>query len=291
MDTAVDTSIDPHGADDTGDIVVNPALVAAAKPTAPPTVNVTDDGNQVTVGDKKYVREEALHNERRTRQEYQQTLDTLKPLMPEFEQFLQARRQTNDATVQRATQTNDSTYTPDELAGAAITLGFYDADNKPDTNRARHMLQIMDAAADRRVGRAIQPLRETTTADRAQANVARVMSQQFVDGQPIAEERYLKAAFDALPAEQKADPNVANIIAVVAAGLQSLDERRTGKTRQRREPMFREGSGGSFTGGGEGLDALGRAAARARGKTEEQWGKMTKAVGGTNFGGDVLEEV
>lgn len=292
MSENVDT-IDPHGADD-GAQVINPALVAASQPEVKPEFKATDDGNQVTYGDKKYIREEALHGERQKNQQLTQTLDQLKPLMPEFEQFLQSRKAGSDATVYRATAQTESDYTPDELTGYAINRGYYDGDNKPDLKRAQNDLDIMTAIADRRAGRAMQPLTDVTTRDRAQSNVARLMSQTFVDNEPIAEEKYLRAALDAVGDDVKSDPAQANMLAVIAAGLQALDDRRTGKSRgSRREPNFREGSGRSFTNGSDsGLDALGRAAARARGKTDEQFAKMQRAVGGnTGFGGDVLEEI
>lgn len=287
-----DETIDPHGADDVAQ-VVNPALIAAAQPETKPEFKATEDGNQVTYGDRKYIREEALHGERQRVQQLTQTLDQLTPLMPEFEQFLQSRKAGNNATVQRAAPQSDSEYTPDELLGYAINRGYYDADNKPDLNRARADLDIMTAIADRRAGNVLRPHAEATTRDRAQSNVARLMTQTFVDNEPIAEEKYLRAALDAVGDDVKSDPAQANMLAVIAAGLQALDDRRNGKSRgARREPNFREGSGRSFTTGGDsGLDALGRAAARARGKTDEQWAKMTKATGGTSFGGDILEEI
>lgn len=290
MDTAVETQIDPHGADD-GE-VVNPALVAASQPEVKPEWKPTEDGNQVTYGDKTYIRAEALQAERAKNQQLAKTVSQLEPLMPQFERFLQSERAGEQATVHRAAVPSDGEYTQDELTGYAITRGYYDANNQPDLKRAAQDLDIMTAIADRRAGRAVGPIAQQTAQDRARTNVQRAMSQTFVDGQPIADEQYLTAAFNAVPDEIKADPNVANILAVVAAGLQALDDRKSGKSRgARREPNFREGSGRTFSGGGEGLDALDIAAARARGKSPEQWAKMTKSAGAIGVRGDVLEEI
>lgn len=294
METNNET-IDPHGAEDGVSVIagIPPAGAAADKPD----FKATEDGNQVEYGGKKYVREEALHGERNRAQQYAKTLQALEPLMPEFEEFLENKRGGRAATVDRATRSggavDNGDYSEDELTGYAITRGYYGDDQKPDVRRAKADLDIMTAIADRRAGRAVRPLADSSSRDRALQNTRQAMSQTFVDGQPIADPQYLKAAFDAVPDEIKADPNVSNILTVVAAGLQALDDRRTGRSRAgRREPAFREGSGGRVDRVSDSLDALDRAAARARGKTDEQWSKTQKAVtGSTAFGGTILEDI
>lgn len=290
-----DETIDPHGADD--GIAVVAGLPGAGGADKTPEFKATDDGNIVEHGGRRYVREEAMHGERTRAQGYAKTLQALEPLMPEFEQFLESKRGGRAATVDRATHTgaaDTGDYSEDELTGYAITRGYYGEDQKPDVRRAKADLDIMTAIADRRAGKAVRPLAEGTARDRAMSNTSRAMSQTFVDGQPIADPQYLKAAFDAVPDEIKADPNVSNILTVVAAGLQALDDRRSGRARggARREPAFREGSGGRADRTSDSLDALDRAAARARGKTDEQWAKTQKAVtGSTAFGGTILEDI
>jgi hypothetical protein len=285
------TTIDPHAADND-----SPVTVVAGAPTSAtqtPEFSVTDDGNLVKHGGKAYVREEALHVERQRAQGYAKTLQTLEPLMPEFERFLANQKGGRDATVERATRTADSDYSEDELTGYAITRAYYDAENKPDLRRAKDDLDIMTAIADRRANRAVKPLADTTTSDRARDNVQRALGQTFVDGEPIAEEKYMRAAFDALPDHLKADDQTAQMTQVIAAGLQALDDRRLGRSRGRgREPIFREGgSGRTRDTQTESLDALDMAAAKARGKTPDQWAKMGKSIGGANFGGTVLEDI
>lgn len=289
-------TIDPHGADD-GIAVVAGLEGAGGGGAEKPDFKATDDGNQIEYGGRKYVREEAMHGERTKAQGYAKTLQALEPLMPEFEQFLESKRSGRAATVDRATThsaVDSGDYSEDELTGYAITRGYFGEDQKPDTRRAKADLDIMTAIADRRAGRAIRPLAEGSARDRAATNAARAMSQTFVDGEPIADAKYLQAAFDAVPDEIKADPNVSNILTVVAAGLQALDDRRTGRGRStsRREPAFREGGGGRAERTNDSLDALDRAAARARGKTDEQWAKTQKAVtGSAGFGGTILEDI
>lgn len=292
LENANDT-IDPHATDDA------PTTAVAGAPTGnaadKPGYEMTPDGNLVKVGDKTYVRSEALHEERTKSANYAKTLQQLEPLMPEFERFLQQQKGGRTATVDRATRAADTgDYAPDELEGYAITRGYYDAENKPDLRRAKDDLDIMTAIADRRANRAIRPVAESTTRDRANANHQRAIAQTWIDGEPVAEQKYIDAAFNAIPEQMRADSNISEAMQVMAAGLQALDDRRAGRHRGRRgEPLFREGGGGRIdpSGGGDALDALDRAAAKARGKTPDQWAKMSKAVGGTSFGGTILDEV
>lgn len=292
-----DETIDPHGTEDGLPVVAGlPGAGGAAADK--PDFRASEDGNQVEFGGRKYVREEALHGERTRAQGYAKTLQALEPLMPEFEEFLETKRGGRAATVDRATRSGGGAvdtgdYSEDELTGYAITRGYYGEDQKPDVRRAKADLDIMTAIADRRAGRAVRPLAEGTARDRAMRNTSQAMAQTFVDGQPIADPQYLKAAFDAVPDEIKADPNVSNILTVVAAGLQALDDRRTGRGRNsRREPAFREGGGSRVDRQTDSLDALDRAAARARGKTDEQWAKTQKTVtGSAGFGGTILEDI
>jgi hypothetical protein len=283
--------IDPH---DDG----QPETVIAGKPAGgdenKPEVKVTDDGNIVEVGGKKYYREEVVHNERTRASKYAETLKTLEPLMPEFEQFLAQKQGGRKATVDRATrEAPESDYSEDELTGYAITRGYYDADNKPDLRRAKDDLDIMTAIADRRATKAVKPVADSTVRDRARENTERALGHTFVDGEPIADQKYIKAAFDALPDEFKADENTSQMMLVVAAGLQALDDRRNGGRRAgRREPVFREGGGARFSERtSDELDALDRAAARARGRTPEQWSKISKGMRDSALGGTILEDV
>jgi hypothetical protein len=145
--------------------------------------------------------------------------------------------------------------------------------------------------------RHVRPVHETTVRDRAAANRQRAVANRFVDGQPVADPKYVQAAMDALPPEYQADDNIANITQVIAAGLEYLDLRKSGGLRGKAgrgqgEPIFRESGGGRFDGGAGDLSDLDIAAAKARGKTPEQWAKMQKNVNkSSNRGTAILEDV
>lgn len=259
----------------------------------------TDDGNLIEYGGRKYLREEAVHEARGKAAKYAETLQTLEPLMGEFEQFLASKQSGQRAAVNRATrEAPESEYNDDELIGYAITRGYYDGD-KPDLKRAKDDLDIMTAIADRRASKAVKPVADRSVRDRADENYERALNYRFpADGEPVAEERYVRAALDAIRQDSPeilADPKASELVQVIAAGLQTLDERKTGRRSARgsREPVFREGAGTRLNQGrGDELDALDRAAARARGKSPEQWAKLSKAVSGSDRGtGTVLEEI
>lgn len=265
------------------------------KQTPKDEVIVSEDENIVERKGVKYMRAEALHNERQARQRAEQQLAALAPVLPEFEEFLKTRENRKTAVRESAAnagEQDDKEY----LQEVAIAIGFYDENNQPDVRRAQAHLNIMRRESERITDRKVKPVAENSTRELARANRERTRGAKFVDGQPIADDKYLDAAFAALPEEYLADPQVAALTQVIAAGLQHLDERKSGTARrggaprQRAsgEPMFVERGTGRFDGDEGGLSALDEAAARARGKSPEEWAKMSKKI---NSSRGSLEEV
>lgn len=280
--------IDPAHADDL------PGVAGAPTRSAPESAEwvVSEDENQVKRGGKTYVREEALREERSRAQHLSAQLAKIEPLVPEFVEFLNQKQHRGRATMARTAESTGD-YTADELNGLAITRGYYQADNvTPDVARAKYELDLLTGVADRAAQKHVGPVAQATIQDRAQANYTAALNKVYTDGQPIADEKFIRAAFDALPPEYRADSNIADIVTVIAAGLQNLEERQSGRRRGgAREPNFREGPAGRMSNQSEALDALDRAAARALGKTDEQYGKIQKAFGSGGRGGAILEDV
>lgn len=288
---ADDAILDPAH-DDSQEGLENVGAAGIPKPEAKPDGQTDDkvsgDGNILERDGVKYVRAEALHNERQQRQQLQQQIALLDPLIPEFNEFLAQKNGRQQATVDRARQSAaaDSDYSTDELEGFAITRGYYKDDGTtPDTSRAQRELDIISGISRRQARKEVAPVAETTTRDRARINRERARGQQFVDGQPIADDRYVQAAFNALPDDYVADPQVAQITSLVAAGLEYLDRRKNGTLGNGRpprrasgEPMHVEQGTGRYDGDQGELSELDIAAARARGKTPEQWAKLQKAA-------------
>lgn len=288
---ADDVVLDPAHADSGG---VETAVAGIAKPDAQadPEIKVSEDGNVAEHKGVKYIRQEALHQERQARQQAQQRLkeyeERLTPLIPEINEYIQTKQNRQDRARQAHLGGNDD---PEYLDEIALAMGAYDQQNQPDRARAQIQLNIMRKEAERAAAKAVEPVAAYTKADRAAANRERARGNKFSDGKPVAAEKYINTALEALGDEHLADPNVANLAQVVAAGLEYLDHRRNGTLPGRggkREPMHTEGGGyrGDFDTGS--MSSFDLAAARARGKTPEQWAKLVHAV---NKGSDNLEDV
>jgi hypothetical protein len=247
--------------------------------------HVSEDGNVADHKGVKYVRQAALTEERAERQKLATTLAALDPVMPQFQEFLKQRNNRDQAQVDRARGDSRSDYSADELNGFAITRGYYKADNTtPDTARAGKELDIIAGISNRQAARAVKPVTDSTARESARMNKERAMGAKFVDGENVAQDKYMTAALATLGDDQLADPNVANLVQVVAAGLEYLDHRKNGTLPSSRrgrggEPMMVErGTGRYDRDNEEEGSALSRAAARARGKTPEQWSKLSKQV-------------
>lgn len=271
----------PHGGDKT--------------PTRPEDFSMTDDGNIVTVGGKRYITDAALAAERGKNKQLSDALAQLDPLMPQFEQFLKTQSNRRDSVRDTVAHSGaDSEDTDEYLGEVATALGYYDEQNQPDLRRAKAHLAVTRKEAERTANRAVAPVTESTRKEIARANRERALSATFVDGQPIADNKYMQEAFSTMSDEQLADPNVANLTQVIAAGLQFLDQRRNGtlgRGRRGGEPNFREGGRGRFDDGDTGLSDMDRAAARARGKSPEEWAKLQGRVAGKDNRNNVMEQL
>lgn len=262
-------------------------------------LKVSEDGNIAEHKGVKYVRQEALHNERQRAQQLGNTLAALDPVMPEFKEFLEQKNARRGSTVDRARGDSgkNADYSDDELQGFAITRGYYKDDNTtPDTSRAAKELDIISGISNRQARRAVAPVAESTTREAARINREKAIANKFVDGQAVAEEKYMQAALQTLGDDQLADPNVANLVQVVAAGLEYLDRRKNGTVgrggNRGREPMLVErGTGRYDSEDGDDVSPLSAAAARARGKTPEQWAKLSKQVNASRRNPSILEDV
>ena len=268
-----------------------PGVAGRPTPEKEP-LELSEDGNIVKSGDKTYIRQEALHQAREERDRYKSTVDNLAPLMPEFEEFIENKRNGRTAKADAVTRgTKVDNYDKDELEGVAIALGLTDEQGNPDLRRAAFQMTMMERIAEKAAGKAVQPIAEGSARDKGRVNRANATARQFVDGAPVADPKYLEAAFSSIPEEMAADETVAGVMQLVAAGLEYLDLRKSGKLNSprgsRREPMFVEGGSGRVFGQRDGeLSALDRAAAKARGKTPEQWAKSSKLVNT-----DILEDL
>lgn len=289
-----DEILDPAHADEGTNMGAAGMAAAEQKNEDKDELKLSEDGNVAEHKGVKYVRQEALHAAREKNKELASVLAQIEPVMPEFQEFLRNKQGRQAAVVDRARDKSDSDYTDDELEGFAVTRGYQKDDGSPDTARAKAELDIISGVQRRITSKAVEPVRRGATSEQARLNRERAHGRKFVDGAPIADEKYLNAALDALPDEYLADPNVANITQIVAAGLEYLDLRKNGTLRGRRsgggrEPMYVERGSGRFDGDEPEISDFDRAAARARGKSIEEWMKTSKAVNKRTS--DVLEDI
>ena len=158
-----------------------------------------------------------------------------------------------------------------ELIAAAEALGFYNDDGTPDTTRASKAKGFFSGLVKSTVQEEVKPLAQSTA--RTAAGSLRERAYQVVDkdGRQFAKQEHIDAVLNELPPEYQADPQVVQLALMIARGMG------TG-TSVAGEPLHTEGTGGR-PGGGTGLSNLERAAARARGLSEQDWTKQrdTKA--------------
>src|SRR5438067_11773223 len=93
--------LDPAHADDLPVVAGVPAPERLPGQQTDAEWKASEDGNLVTRGDRKYVREEALHAERERAKQLSATLARIEPLVPEFTEFLQQKQNRNNANVER----------------------------------------------------------------------------------------------------------------------------------------------------------------------------------------------
>jgi hypothetical protein len=154
-----------------------------------------------------------------------------------------------------------------ELIAAAEALGFYNDDGTPDTSRAAKAKGFFSGLVKNTVKEEVAPLAQTTA--RTAASSLRERAYQVVDkqGRPFAAKENIDAVLNELPPEYQADPQVMQLALMIARGMGT-------ETPAAGEPLYTEGAGGARPGGGASLSSLERAAARARGLSEQDWVKQ-----------------
>lgn len=255
----------------------------------------------------KMVPLEALHGAREESKRLKETLGRIEPYMDDFEQFLQEKNKPKAPPVpQRPVRQELSDEEVEELAATAQMLGYVNPETgQPDLHRTQRVLQVLDRRAGRIADSRMQPVAQNVAADRARTNRQNAYERIFDDGRPVAEQQYIDQAFDSLPPEYAADPLVASTTHLLAAGLEYLEKRKAaagGGRRtpplqdgsrpvrfRQREPVFYEPQRGRNEESDDDMSDFSIAAARARGKTPEQWNKQ-RAKATKRANSDVLDD-
>lgn len=149
-----------------------------------------------------------------------------------------------------------------ELVKAAKVLGFYDADGQPDTERAREAREMFTGVARGVTEEAIRPVANNAATARAQALRDRAHTVVDKAGRPFAQREHIDAVLDSLSPELQAQPEMVQTALLIARGMGGPAAG---------EPLHTENVGGVPGANNKQLSPVERAAARARGLSDESW--------------------
>lgn len=169
--------------------------------------------------------------------------------------------------------------TDEEAEEYARDLDLYTQDGKLDMTRARRRIDRDRARFQKEAQSVIQPLREQSMIQRAEANLLTASQTKDAMGRPL-EEKYLAQTVQQITGnlsrekaiEVLADPNVANLLAQQAAVAQFQDKPHT-PVEKPGEPLYVEGQGGGHQ---YAMSEDERRLARAAGISEKNWTASAK---------------
>jgi hypothetical protein len=130
----------------------------------------------------------------------------------------------------------------------AQDYGLITATGELDITRARRQLNHIDARAERQTQAALAPLRQTEASRAAQQHMDAVRRVTLPDGSRLASDESINEAYGVMrdAPQMLADPNVAAIMSLVAAGLDLAKGRRTAPSArvEQSDPLLTEAPGG-----------------------------------------------
>jgi hypothetical protein len=173
----------------------------------------------------------------------EQRLNEVTPTLDLIRQHPQIVEQVQQGT--RASNTNTPQPQDDREAQEwAEENGLITAAGELDIARARRQLDRLDARAAKMAEQAVGPIRQNNAQQVSAQHRTQAKGVTLQDGTKFATDESIDQAFSMLPAELTADPKVAAIIPLIAAGL----DRAKGKTlraasRDESEPLLTESVG------------------------------------------------
>lgn len=241
-----------------------------AQPAVEPEPEGTTD-----VGGSRMVPLPTLIEERRQRQALAREVEQLRavkanwdivePFVPDLAEYV-ANRGKKAAPPPPPAAAQDP-----ELNDIVRTFGFYDQDGQPDYDRAAAARTFMDKRAGSVAAEAVRPVAHNAAS--TQARLLRDNAYHATDkaGRPFAARDAIDRVLDNLSPEDQANPQVVATALFVARGMSAPAAG---------EPLHTEGGSGGNRQGAT-LSSPERAAARARGLSDEQWIK-TRDSGDSN---------
>lgn len=165
------------------------------------------------------------------------TLDLIRQNPHILEQVQQGTRPSAPATIQPQDDR--------EAQEWAEENGLITATGELDIARARRQLDRLDKRAAAMAERAVGPIRQNTAQQTSAAHRVQAKGVALPDGTKFATEESVEQAFSLLPVELTADPKVAAIIPLIAAGLDRAKGKTPGRAvaREDSEPLITESVG------------------------------------------------
>jgi hypothetical protein len=211
-------------------------------------------------------------------QDVQPILDRLQSMTPQQREALSSGR---IASPEGTHQAADDV----EAREIAEDYGLISQDGSLDIARARKILNKNKEAIRQGVEQAVGPIRQNTAQQQAASLRQQAVGVTDANGVPLASQESIKEAYDMLPAELAAQPNVA----MVALGTAMLIDRMRGRTvkasQTYADPIYSEPAAGRR--GGSSITADDRAMAAKVGLTDKD---LTAAVTALQRGGNVPME-
>ena len=218
-DTSPGASLEPE------DHPQAPAAPAAPAPAPAPAVAGEGEPEAVEVGGQKMVPLSALLAERGEKKQLKERAaraDQLEDYARQVDPYVQFIKANPGLMAERtkpapAEQPAEDT----EAADVARMFDFYTSDGKPDVQRGRAHLNLVDQRAMKQAQAIMAPVAQATAQERSATNFQRALQITDVNGQKVNPEA-LRAVWQNMPVEYTADPRTAGVLAATAAGMTAL---------------------------------------------------------------------
>lgn len=249
---------------------------APAPPAEPPPAGEPEP-NAVDVGGQKMVPLSALlaeRTEKKALKEKAARADQLETYAREVDPYVQFIRNNPGLMAERTAQPAQQPAQEDtEAADVAKMFDFYTPDGKPDVQRGRAHLNLVDARAAKQAQSLLQPFAQQTAEERSATNFQRALQIKDVNGNPVNPDA-LRAVWRQMPAEYTADPRTAGVLAATAAGMAVLYGKKTVQPPPN-PPLVTESPGGAPRPKAAPLTELDKTIAANRGLTETKFAELT----------------
>ena len=258
-----------------------PETVPSPAPAEPETVaaEATPEGEtppDVEVEGQKFVPLPALIKERekaaRETAELRQQLEYLTAQQQAQQPFIDFLKQNPHLTQPRPEPAAKAEDDP-RAVEMAQRLALFRPDGSLDVDAGARTLGLMRTVAEETTQRYVAPIQQVTEQTKSAENYHRVLAQAKTKAGRTPNPAALQTLWQSLPPALTADPQTANLLGILAFGMEAVSQ---GETPTAPPPVVpTEGSGG-LPQSRPAVSALGAKIAADRGRTEKQWAENSK---------------